>query len=183
MHACVLPPSFNGQKMRANMFAGQFLLFCGTKQPLPFGQKAKAPSPPPRCLPQRGIEWESPRKYFATQRFTHLWHLFVSHIAITCHKVAPTLLSTSLALMLGSTTYTEHCCENTFPERTRKQRVFRGMYHLQLTTPRKKMQISHTVDHRPHPLFQFGPPGPPCHVRGEGEGPPPHKSQATSNPL
>ena len=25
-------------------------------------------------------------------------------------------------------------------------------------------------------------PGPPCHVRGEGEGPPPHKSQATSQP-
>ena len=39
------------------MFAGQFVLFCGTKQPLFFGQKAKAPSPPPPpSLTQRGIE-------------------------------------------------------------------------------------------------------------------------------
>ena len=29
------------------MFAGQFVLFCGTKEPLFLGQKAKAPSPPP----------------------------------------------------------------------------------------------------------------------------------------
>ena len=42
---------------------------------------------------------------------------------------------------------------------------------------------SSNLDHRLHPLVQFGPPGPPCHMRGEGEGPPPHKSQATSNPL
>ena len=32
------------------------------------------------------------------------------------------------------------------------------------------------------PLVQIGPPGPPCHMRGEGEGPPPHKSLATSQP-
>ena len=42
---------------------------------------------------------------------------------------------------------------------------------------------SHTLDHRPHPLVQFRAHDPPCHVRGEGEGPPPHKSQANSNPL
>ena len=47
MHAYVLPTFLNGQTMRANMFAGQFVLFCGTKQPLFFGQKAKAPPPPP----------------------------------------------------------------------------------------------------------------------------------------
>ena len=106
LHTYVLPTFLNGQTMRANMFAGQFVLFCGTKQPLFFGQKAKAPSPPPSppSLTQRGIEWEAPHRYFATQRFQHLWHLFVCHTAITCHKVAPTLLSPSLALMLGSTT-------------------------------------------------------------------------------
>ena len=85
------------------MFASEFVLFCGTKQPLFFGPKAKAP-PPPRAPTQRGIDWEARHKYFATQRFHHLWHLFVCHTAITCHKVAPTLLSPSLARMLGSTT-------------------------------------------------------------------------------
>ena len=74
------------------MFAGQLVLFCGTKQPLFFGQKAKPP-PPPGWLTQRGIGWEAPHKYFATQRFQHLWHLFVCHTAITCHKVAPTSLT------------------------------------------------------------------------------------------
>ena len=54
MHAYVLPTFFNGQTMRANMFAGQFVLFCGTKQPLFFGQKAKPPPPPPGWLTQRG---------------------------------------------------------------------------------------------------------------------------------
>ena len=34
------------------MFAGQFVLFCGTKQPLFFGQKAKAPPPPLGRLPK-----------------------------------------------------------------------------------------------------------------------------------
>ena len=36
------------------MFAGQLVLFCGTKQPLFFGQKAKAhpPPPPPGGLPK-----------------------------------------------------------------------------------------------------------------------------------
>ena len=135
MHAYVLPTFLNGQTMRANMFAGQFVLFCGTKQPLFFGQKAKAPPPPPGLLTQRGIGWEAPHKYFATQRFQHLWHLFVCHTAITCHKVAPTLLSPSLALMLGSTTYPEHCSENISPKRTRKQRAVRGMYHLQKQPP------------------------------------------------
>ena len=38
MHAHVLPTFLNGQTMRANMFAGQLVLFCGTKQPLFFGQ-------------------------------------------------------------------------------------------------------------------------------------------------
>ena len=47
MHAHVLPTFLNGQTMRVNMFAGQYVLFCGTKQPLFFGQKAKAPPPPP----------------------------------------------------------------------------------------------------------------------------------------
>ena len=134
MHAHVLPTFLNGQTMRVNMFAGQFVLFCGTKQPLFFGQKAKAP-PPPRAPTQRGIEWEARHKYFATQRFQHLWHLIVCHTAITCHKVAPTLLSPSLALMLGSTTYPEHCGENISPKRTRKQRAVRGMYHLQKQPP------------------------------------------------
>ena len=52
MHVYVLPTFLNGQTMRANMFAGQFVLFCGTKQPLFFGQKAKAPPPPPGGLPK-----------------------------------------------------------------------------------------------------------------------------------
>ena len=123
MHTYVLPTFLNGRTMRANMFAGQFVLFCGTKQTLFFGQKAKAPPPLPRAPTQRGIEWEARHKYFATQRFQHLWHLFVCHTAITCHKVAPTLLSPSLALMLGSTTYPEHSSENISPKRTRKQRA------------------------------------------------------------
>ena len=97
MHTYVLPTFLNGQTMRANMFARQFVLFCGTKQPLFFGQKAKAPPPTPRAPTQRGIEWEARHKYFATQRFQHFWHLFVCHTAITCHKVASTLLSPSLA--------------------------------------------------------------------------------------
>ena len=124
------------------MFAGQFVLFCGTKQPLFFGQKAKAPSLPtplPVCLTQRGIEWEARHKYFATQRFQYLWHLFVCHTAITCHKVAPTLLSPSLARMLGSTTYPEHCCENISLKCTRKQRAVRGMYHLQKQPPQCRL--------------------------------------------
>ena len=130
MHAHVLPTFLNGQRMRANMFAGQFVLFCGTKQPLFFGQKAKAP-PPPGWLTQRGIGWEARHEYFATERFQYLWHLFVCHTAITCHKVAITLLSPSLAIMLGSTTYPEQCSENISPKRTRKQRAVRGIYHLQ----------------------------------------------------
>ena len=52
MHASVLPTFSNGQTMRANMFAGQFVLFYGTKQPLFFGRKAKPPSPPPGGLPK-----------------------------------------------------------------------------------------------------------------------------------
>ena len=135
MHAYGLPTFLKGQTMRANMFAGQFVLFCSTKEPLFFGQKAKAPPPPPGWLTQRGIEWEARHKYFATQRFQHLWHLIVCHTAITCHKVASTLLSPSLALMLGSTTYPEHCCENISPKRTRKQRAVRGMHHLQKQPP------------------------------------------------
>ena len=35
------------------MFAKQLVLFCGTKQPLFFGQKAKAP-PPPRVAYPKG---------------------------------------------------------------------------------------------------------------------------------
>ena len=54
MHAHVLPTFLNGQPMRANMFAGQLVLFCGTKQPLFFGQKAKAPPPPPRVAYPKG---------------------------------------------------------------------------------------------------------------------------------
>ena len=83
------------------MFASQLLVFCATKQPLFFGQKAKAPSPPPRCLTQRGIEWESSHKYFATHEFTHFWHLFVCHTAITSRKVSPTLLSSSFSTSLS----------------------------------------------------------------------------------
>ena len=45
MHAHVLPTVLNGQTMRANMFAGQLVLFCGTKQPLFLGQKAKVAYP------------------------------------------------------------------------------------------------------------------------------------------
>ena len=86
-----------------------------------------------------GIGWEAPHKYFATQRFQHLWHLFVCHTAITCHKVAPTLLSPSLALMLGSTTYPEHCSENISPKRTREQRAVRGMYHLKKQPPQCRL--------------------------------------------
>ena len=70
MHTYVLPTFLNGQTMRANMFARQFVLFCGTKQPLFFGQKANPP--PPGWLTQRGIKWEARHKYFATQRFQHL---------------------------------------------------------------------------------------------------------------
>ena len=33
-----------------------------------------------------------------------------------------------------------------------------------------------------HPSCSNGAPSPPCHARGEGEGPPPHKSLATSEP-
>ena len=47
MHAYVLPTFLNRQTMRAKMFAGQFVLFCGTKQPLFFGRTAKPPPPPP----------------------------------------------------------------------------------------------------------------------------------------
>ena len=121
------------------------------------GKRQRHPPPPPRWLTQRGIEWEAPHKYFATQRFQHLWHLFVCHTAITCHKVAITLLSPSLALMLGSTTYPEHCSENISPKCTRKQRAVRGMHHLQKQPP--PMQIAHPLDHRLHPLVQIPPAG------------------------
>ena len=178
MHAYVLPTFLNGQTMRANIFAGQFVLFCGTKKPLLLGHKAKGP-PPPRWLTQRDIEWEARHKYFATQRFQHLWHLFVCHTAITCHKAAPTLLSTSLALMLGSTTYPEHCCENISPKRTRKQRVF-----VVCITSINNPFNADCPPSRPPPSSPCSDwaPGPPWHMRGEGDGPPPHKSQATSQP-
>ena len=59
MHAYVLPTFLNGQTMRANMFAGQFVLFCGTKQPLS-GQKAKAPPSPPPGLPKGASSGKRP---------------------------------------------------------------------------------------------------------------------------
>ena len=85
------------------MFAGQLVLFCGTKQPLFSGQKAKAPPPPPAGLPKGASSGKRATSILLRKGFQHLWHLFVCHRAITCHKVAPTLLSPSLALMLGST--------------------------------------------------------------------------------
>ena len=133
MHAHVLPTFLNGQTMKANMFAGQLVLLPPNNRC--FSGKRQRHPPPPGWLTQRGIGWEARHKYFATQRFQHLWHLFVCDTAITCHKVAPTLLSPSLALMLGSTTYPEHCSENISPKRTRKQRAVRGMYHLQKQPP------------------------------------------------
>ena len=135
MHAYVLPTFLNGQTMRANMFAN-LCCFAAPNNRCFSGKRQRHPPPsPPGWLTQRGMEWEAPHKYFATQRCQHLWHLFVCHTAITCHKVAITLLSPSLALMLGSTTYPEHCSENISPKCTRKQRAVRGMHHLQKQPP------------------------------------------------
>ena len=121
-----------------------------------FRAKGKGPPPPPpRWLTQRGIGWEARHKYFATQRFQHLWHLFVCRTAITCHKVAPTLLSPSLALMLGSTTYPEHCSENISPKRTRKQRAVRGMLTSKNDPPHADCPPS-----RPPPSSPCSPPPP-----------------------
>ena len=136
MHAYVLPTFLNGQTMRANIFAGQFVVCVVLRHQTTVFFRAKGKgTPPPGWLTQRGIEWEAPHKYFATQRFPHLWHLSVCHTAITCHKLVPTLLSPSLALILGSTTYPEHCSENISSKRTRKPRAVRGMYHLQKRPP------------------------------------------------
>ena len=130
MHAYVLPTFLNGQTMRADMFAGHFVLFCGTKQPLFFGQKAKAP-PPPGGLPKGASSGRRPTSILLRKGFNiYGTYLFAIQPSLAT-RVAPTLLSPSLALMLGSTTYPEHCSENISPKRTRKQRAVRGMYHLQ----------------------------------------------------
>ena len=70
MHAYGLPTFLNGQTMRANMFAGQFVLFCGTKQPLFFGQKAKPPPPPPPAgLPKGASSGKRPTSILLRKGF------------------------------------------------------------------------------------------------------------------
>ena len=66
MHAYGLPTFLNGQTMRANMFAGQYVLFCGTKQPLFFGQKAKAP---PGGLPKGASSGKRPTSILLRKGF------------------------------------------------------------------------------------------------------------------